>query len=98
MDERQIAKDALKKEYLKEIAIQLCKAGNLKENAIYVDEEGQIRFPRATTGEANRMTVLVRFLADEIADSKAEMWLRTQSNKELILNFQSEKKQESNSN
>ena len=44
MDERKIAKEALKKEYLKEITCQLIKQGNLSEDAITVDERGEIQF------------------------------------------------------
>jgi len=92
MDEMQIAKDALKKGYLKEIATQLCKVGNLKEDSIDIDEEGKMRLPRAPSGEADKIYGLVRFLANEIANLKAELWLQSQSNKELRVSFQNSKK------
>lgn len=40
MDERQIAKDALKREYQKEIASQLVKEFNLSNDAISLSERG----------------------------------------------------------
>ena len=79
MDERKIAKDALKREYLKEIASQLVKEGNLSGDAITVDEKGEIIFWGAIRLNPDYVFGLVRFLAVELANTKAELWLQSQS-------------------
>lgn len=78
MDERKIAKDALKTEYLKEIVSESSKKLNLKEDALFIDNQGEIMFPRTPI----ELYSLVRFLANELANTKAELWLQIHSNKE----------------
>ena len=72
MDERQIAKDALKREYLKEIVKESSKKLNLDEDAIYLDGTGEILFRHVT-----ELYSVVRFLANELANAKAELWLQS---------------------
>jgi hypothetical protein len=79
MDERRIAKDALKREYLKEITCQLIKEGKLSDDAITVDEKGEIQFWGAIRQNPDYVFGLVRFLAVELANTKAELWLQSQS-------------------
>jgi hypothetical protein len=84
MDERQIAKDALKIEYQKEIASQLVKELNLSSDAITVSEKGEIQFSISSRLNPDPVYGLVRSLMVELGNTKAELWLLTHSNKEQL--------------
>jgi hypothetical protein len=81
MDERQIAKDALRIEYQKMIASQLAKEFNLSENAIYSDDKGEINFSALLCNNRDPVYGFVRSLITELSNTKAELWLQTHSNK-----------------
>lgn len=88
MNERKIVKDSLKKEYLKELPEELNKS-LVSENQTFTlrnlkfDEEG-IRFSPIGPPEActNDLVGIINYLASELANTKAELWLQTHSNKE----------------
>ncbi|MGD0029247.1 MAG: hypothetical protein ABSC91_09935 [Candidatus Bathyarchaeia archaeon] len=72
MDERKVEKDALKKEYLKEIAHQLAVENKVLDDDIYVNDSGHIIF------EVNNDTLIriAKDLADKLANTKAEIYLQ----------------------
>jgi len=73
MDESQIAKDTLKKEYLKEILKESSKKLDLNEDAIFLGNNGEILF----SADVTELYTVVRFLASELANAKAELWLQS---------------------
>jgi hypothetical protein len=79
MDERKVVKDALKKEYLKEITHQLSKKWGFLNSDIYVDEEGFLKLGRVAQIKPDVLFELLSYLGTELADSKAELWLQTHS-------------------
>ncbi len=78
MDERQIVKDALKREYQKKIASQLVKEFSLSSDAISSTEKGEILFAYSLGANPNTALGLVRSLMVELANTKAELWLQSQ--------------------
>jgi hypothetical protein len=76
MDERQIAKDALKKEYLKEIVSELVKEEVVREGVIEIDQRGEVQF---FGHNPDHLYAVVRALFDKLANTKAELWLQNQS-------------------
>jgi hypothetical protein len=72
MHERKVEKDALKKEYLKEIAHQLAVENKVLDDDIYVNDSGHIIF------EVNNDTLIriAKDLADKLANTKAEIYLQ----------------------
>jgi hypothetical protein len=79
MDERKVAKDALKKEYLKEIAQKLVEDYKVPDDDICVNGSGRINL------DVDDIAILRRIakdLADKLADTQAELYLqKTQSTK-----------------
>lgn len=71
MVERKVEQDALKKEYLKEIAHQLAVENKVREDDIYVNDSGHIVF------EVDNDTLMriAKDLADKLANTKAELYL-----------------------
>lgn len=72
MDERKVEKDALKKEYLKEIAHQLAVENKVSDDDIYVNDSGHMIF------EVDNRTLMriAKDLADKLAYTKAELYLQ----------------------
>jgi ribose 5-phosphate isomerase len=78
MDERKVAKEALKKENLKEIAHQLAVNNKIKEDDIYVNDKGRMILD-IDSSDIDAMRRMIIELADELAEAKAELWLQKQS-------------------
>lgn len=87
MNERDVAKEALKKEHVKEIVKKIAQEAfekklinNLED--INVDDKGKITFDITGNYSAHDVAILedfIRHLIGELADTKAELWLQTQS-------------------
>lgn len=73
-DEEKVVKKALREEYLKEIAQKLNKKTE-RVDAVTVDGKGELYFGFSIQ-EPNILAGLVRYLAIELADTKAELWLK----------------------
>jgi hypothetical protein len=81
MDERKVVKEALKKENLKEIAHQLAVNNKIQEDDVYVNEKGRMILD-IDDSDVDIMRRMIIELADELADTKAELYLqKTQSTK-----------------
>jgi hypothetical protein len=78
MSENIIYKEALKKAFLKEILPQqLENAKILRKEEIFVDDEISFSKP---LGQVTIMS-LINYLAKELASAKADLWIKTQTNK-----------------
>ena len=89
MDERKIAKDSLKKGYLKELPEEITKSLAVENQTFPIrnmrfDEDGILHFTPIGPPEAcaNVLVGIINYLASELAETKAELWLKTKSNKE----------------
>lgn len=78
-DKREVAKEALKREYLEEIAKELRAKGNIiNEEDLRVDDKGKtLIFDRMIFGLNNDALIgFVKYLAERLADTEAELWFQ----------------------
>ncbi len=78
MSERDVAKEALKKKYLEDIAKDLFKESKGKiqfPEDVKVDENGKLQIDHLV--DVNFLRVAVSYLANELANTKAELWLQS---------------------
>ena len=60
------------------------KEGKLSDDAITVDEKGEMLFWGAIRQNPDYVFGLVRFLAVELANTKAELWLQSTNDKKNL--------------
>lgn len=76
-----VTKKALKENYLKEIVNQLIEELELASDVIEIDTKGQIQFYGSLRIDINKQSELVRNIADKLAETKADQWLKDHPSK-----------------
>jgi len=80
VSEIEVVKEALKKKYLENIAKKLFEEakGRIQfPEDISVNDKGKLSFEHIDDNQTLR--ILISYLANELADAKAELWLQSQT-------------------